>query len=409
MLEIANYDPDQDAQAVQRIWREVGWIDAERAPMVSRYFECGDAYVLRLQGEAECAVHTTPGTMRYGAVDLDLAAVTAVTTSRVARKLGAAGRLTARAMAAQAGNGAEVSALGMFEQGFYDRVGFGSGSYEHRFVFDPASLTVEQRFRPPRRLTAADWPEVHACMGRRRRGHGGCTLTPPRVVECEMAWTDDAFGLGYRDAADGGLSHFVWGEAPGEHGPYEINWIGYETVEQLMELLALVKGLGDQVSSVAMLEPPDIQLQDLLKQPFRQRRNTERGKFANQHETMAYWQLRILDVARCLGKTCLPGPDLRFNLRLNDPVTEHLDGDNAWPGAGGDYVVTLGETSAAEPGVARSLPTLEASVGPFSRMWFGVRSASVLAATTDLRADPGLLGALDEKIRLPQPRPGWDF
>ena len=408
-MEIANYDPGRDAQAVQRIWREVGWIDAERAGIVSRLFECGDAVVFRLHGEAECAVHTTPGTMRHGTEDLALAAVTAVTTSRVARKLGAAGRLTARALAASAAQGAEVSALGMFEQGFYDRVGFGSGAYEHRFVFDPVSLTVASAFRPPRRLSAADWPEVHACMLRRLRGHGGCTLTPPRVVECEMAWTDDAFGLGYRDAADGGLSHFLWGEAPGEHGPYEITWIGYETVEQLMELLALVKGLGDQVSSVAMLEPPHIQLQDLLKQPFRQRRNTERGKFANEHETMAYWQLRVLDVPKCLAKTCLPGPDLSFNLRLADPVAEHLDGDNEWPGAGGDYVVTLGEESSAEHGTSPSLPTLEASVGPFSRMWFGVRSASVLSATTDLSADAGLLDALDEKIRLPQPRLGWDF
>ncbi len=408
-MEIADYDPDRDAQAVQRIWREVGWIDAERAGLVSRLFECGDAVVFRLHGEAECAVHTTPGKMRHGTEDLELSAVTAVTTSRIARKLGAAGRLTARALAATAAQGAEVSALGMFEQGFYDRVGFGSGAYEHRFVFDPASLTVATPFRPPIRLAATDWGEVHACMLRRLRGHGGCTLTPPRVVECEMAWTDDAFGLGYRDAEDGGLSHFVWGEAPGEHGPYEISWIGYETVDQLMELLALIKGLGDQVSSVAMLEPPHVQLQDLLKQPFRQRRNTERGKFANQHETMAFWQLRILDVPRCLAKTHLPGPDLSFNLRLADPVTEHLDGGNEWTGAAGDYVVTLGEESAAEAGTSPSLWTLAASVGPFSRMWFGVRSASVLAATTDLKAEPGLLQALDEKIRLPQPRLGWDF
>ena len=408
-MEIADYDPGRDARAVQRIWREVGWIDAERAGLVSRLFECGDAVVFRLHGEAECAVHTTPGKMRHGTEDLELLAVTAVTTSRIARKLGAAGRLTARALAATAAQGAEISALGMFEQGFYDRVGFGSGAYEHRFVFDPASLTVATPFRPPMRLAATDWGEVHGCMLRRLRGHGGCTLTPPRVVECEMAWTDDAFGLGYRDAADRGLSHFVWGEAPGEHGPYEITWIGYETVDQLMELLALIKGLGDQVSSVAMLEPSHVQLQDLLKQPFRQRRNTERGKFANQHETMAFWQLRILDLPKCLAKTRLPGPDLSFNLRLADPVTEQLDGGNEWAGVGGDYVVTLGEESAAAEGNSPSLPTLEASVGPFSRMWFGVRSASVLAATTDLKAEPGLLRALDEKIRLPQPRLGWDF
>ena len=139
------------------------------------------------------------------------------------------------------------------------------------------------------------------------------------------------------------------------------------------------------------------------------RRNTERGKFANRHETMAHWQLRILDLAKCLAKTRLPGPELCFNLKLTDPVTEYLDGDNEWSGAGGDYVVTLGEDSSAEAGSSAALPTLQASVGAFSRVWCGVRSASVLSATADLRADPGLLRALDEKIRLPQPRPGWDF
>lgn len=408
-MEIADYDRERDAAAVQRIWREVGWVDAERSALVARKFDCGHAVVFRIDGEAECAVHTTPGTMRHGREDLELAAVTAVTTSRVARKLGAAGRLTARSLAARAVAGAEVSALGMFEQGFYDRVGFGSGSYEHRFVFDPATLTVDRPFRPPQRLVAGDWAKVHACMLRRRRGHGGCNLTPPEIAECELGWTDDAFGLGYHDAADGGLSHFIWGEAPGEHGPYEITWLAYETVDQLFELLALIRSLGDQVSSIAMTEPQDIQLQDLLKQPFRHRRNSAGGKFANHHETLAFWQLRILDLGKCLAKTRLPGPDLHFNLALTDPVVEHLDGANEWPGAGGDFVVTLGEASHAEPGSTRSLPTLRASVGPFSRLWFGVRSASVLAATTDLTGDAGLLDALEEKVRLPVPRLGWDF
>ena len=31
----------------------------------------------------------------------------------------------------------------MFEQGFYDQVGFGTGAYEHTIRFDPATLLVE--------------------------------------------------------------------------------------------------------------------------------------------------------------------------------------------------------------------------------------------------------------------------
>ena len=408
-IEIADYDPARDADAVKRIWREVGWIDADSEHLVPRYFECGSSVVFRIDGSAECAVHATPGAMRYREEDLQLAAITGVTTSRVARKLGAAQRLTARSLAAAAEAGAEVSALGMFEQGFYDRLGFGTGTCEHYYVFDPASLQPGTGFRPPCRLTKEDWADVHQCMTTRLRGHGECVLEPSRISECELGWTDDAFGLGYRDAPDGRLSHFIWGEAAGEHGPYRITWTAYRSVAQLFELLALIRSLGDQVGAVEMLEPPNFQLQDVLRQPFRHRRNTGGGKFANRCEAAAHWQARMLDVQKCLAKTRLSGQDLTFNLKLSDPAPAHLEDGAAWAGAGGDFIVTLGTSSGAERGEKRGLPTMQATVGAFTRMWLGVAGASVLAATDALKAPPSLLGALDEKLALPAPRLGWDF
>ena len=414
-LEIADYDAAQDAAAVARIWREVGWIDAERQGLVGRLYESGRGVVFRIDGSAECAVHTAPGAMRYLEQDLELSVVTAVTTSRVGRKLGAAGRLTALSLANAAREGAEVSALGAFEQGFYDRLGFGCGPYEHEFTFDPASLNVDSPIRPPRRLTTADWQAVRGCMLRRKRGHGGCILTPPQVTECELGWTEDFFGLGYYDAADGSLSHFIWGEARDAHGPYEITWIGYEDIPQLMELLSLIRSLGDQVNAVSMLEPADIRLQDVLKQPFRHRRSTEGGKYANRCDAIAFWQARLLDLPKCLAKTRLAGQDLVFNLELQDPAPARLDGayGNAgadWPGAGGAFTVTLGSASGAEHGHHPSLPTLKASVGAFTRMWLGAAPASVLAVTDDIKGDPALLEALDDKFAcLPTPRLGWDF
>ena len=408
-LQIADYDAAQDAAAVTRIWREVGWIDAEHEGLVRCYFEGGRAVVFRIDDSAECAVHMSPGAMRYLGEDLELAAVTGVTTSRVARKLGAAKRLTARALGDAARDGAEVAALGMFEQGFYDQLGFGTGPYEHQFTFDPATLAAGAGCRPPHRLTAADWDAVRTCMVRRKRGHGGCILRPPQLVQCELGWTDEAFGLGYHDAADGALSHFIWGEAAGEHGPYEITWIGYQDVAQLSELLALIRSLGDQVNAVTMLEPPDIRLQDALKQPFRNRRGTQHGKYANGCLGVAFWQLRVLDLPKCLAKTRLAGPDLAFNLALSDPAPAHLDAQAAWPGAGGDFTVTLGSGSGAERGHHPNLPTLEASVGAFSRMWIGAAPASTLAVTDAITAPPTLLQALDAKCALPTPHLGWDF
>jgi hypothetical protein len=55
------------------------------------------------------------------------------------------------------------------------------------------------------------------------------------------------------------------------------------------------------------------------------------------------------------------------------------------------------------------LPTLTASVGAFTRLWLGVRSATGLAVTDDLDGLPELLSALDEILRLPVPNIGWEF
>ena len=152
-LTILDYDHDRDWEALKRIYFEVGWLDDEDdakafEPLAKRY----DGVVFPLDGAAECAVFMAPGAMRHLEQDVDMAVVAGVTTSRVARKLGAAKRLTAHSVAKYADAGAEIAALGMFEQGFYDRLGFGTGSYQNRIQFDPATLTVEDAFRPPKRM-----------------------------------------------------------------------------------------------------------------------------------------------------------------------------------------------------------------------------------------------------------------
>jgi predicted acetyltransferase len=332
-----------------------------------------------------------------------------VTTSRIARKTGFAKRLTAASLANAAESGAAVSALGMFEQGFYDKLGFGTGGYEQIAVFDPASLTVTNGFRPPKRLTYDNSAEMHHALLHRHRGHGGVTLSPADVIKAEVGFTDNPFGFGYYDGPDGTLSHFIWGDAQGEHGPYSESAMAYQNGEQLMELLALIKSLGDQVSSFRMLEPAGIQLQDLLKQPFRHRRGTAGSKHENKLGSTAYWQLRILDLQTCLANMVLDGPTTQFNLTLADPVVDHLDDGSNWRGIGGEYIITLGPESKAAPGTRKGLATLSASVGAFSRLWFGVRPASSLAITDELRGTPELLSQLDSTLRLPQPHLGWDF
>lgn len=411
-MEILDYDEERDFEAVHRIWIECGWIsdDKDETEAFRGLIRVNDCIVLPVHGRAECAVMSTPGQIRHGETDLKLGVVAAVTTSHVARRLGAAARLTAETLARQAESGAAVSALGMFEQGFYNRLGFGTGSYANHFRLDPATLVVPKMTRPPVRVGPVRWRDVHGAMMARRRGHGGVTLTTAeRLERTEMMPEDEWFGLGYEDGPGGALSHFFWGEAKGEHGPYRISMMAWQNDDQLFELLSTIAALGDQISTVEMEEPPEIQLQDLLRQPFRNRGLTERSKHESYQSADAWWQLRMLDVAKCLAGTRLEAPTLRFNLTLTDPVEGFLGNRQGWRGTAGDYTVTLGESSAAEQGHTPGLPVLNASVGAFSRMWMGVRPASSLSLTDELAGKEELLRRLDRTLRLPTPFVGWDF
>jgi hypothetical protein len=129
----------------------------------------------------------------------------------------------------------------------------------------------------------------------------------------------------------------------------------------------------------------------------------------SQIHALANWQMRICDLPGCLAQTCLPGDGIDFNLVLSDPIARFLPDDAPWRGVAGDYVVTLGPSSRADPGTDSSLPTLAASVGAFTRLWFGVRPATGLAVTDELSGPPELLDALDRALRLPDPQLDWDF
>jgi len=412
-MEFRPYDEARDKAAAHRIWRETGWLEAGKKSheeAMDLFIGCGRALVADVNGEAECLALTAPGDIRYLEEDLPFSCVTAVTTSRIARKQGLAKKLTAAAVAADAAEGALVAGLGMFEQGYYDKLGFGSGGYEHRLSFDPARLKVKAAFRVPRRLGPGDWAELHAARLRRARGHGSCNLTPPDITRAETIWAANGFGLGYNDGPGGELTHSFWCYASRvEEGPYTVNWIVYETSAQFLELMALLHGLGDQVRLVKMREPAGIQLQDFLEQPFQFRLITEKSKMENVMRACAYWQMRILDLPACLARTHLAGEEIRCNLKLSDPIEEALEGGAPWRGAAGEYVVTLGPSSGGEPGTDPALPTLKASVGAFTRMWLGVRPATGLAITDNLHGPPELLKQLDATLRLPDPKPDWDF
>ncbi|NQT88677.1 hypothetical protein HQ560_18065 [bacterium] len=88
--------------------------------------------------------------------------------------------------------------------------------------------------------------------------------------------------------------------------------------------------------------------------------------------------------------------------------TGWIDKDEQEPAM--DTFLTAGRVLVAElDGEADSLPTLDATVNAFSRLWLGVRPASGLAVTDQLSGPPELLAALDAILRLPTPQPDWMF
>jgi len=407
VTEIRPYSEAEDLAAVRRIWREIGWTDDENDDkQVQIFFSVGTTLVATINGAAECSVHCTEGTMRLQETDLDLCAVTAVTTSRIARGHAFAQRLTAAQLQSAAQNGAVVAALGMFDQGFYDKLGFGTGGYDHQFVIDPNTLLVERKVPTPKRLGVEDFDAMYTAMAMRAKVNGSVVIQSSQMFRAEVGFDETAFGLGYETA--GQLSHFVWMLPKGERGPYRILHMAYQDSDQLMELLALLKSLSDQVYSLRMMEPPHVQLQALIQRPFRHESVSQKSPHEASHESFAWWQFRVLSVEDCVAALVCPGEITQFQLEVRDPVEAILEAGE-WRGVGGNYLVTLGATSHAVRGEDAQLPKLSCSVNALSRLLWCVASASSLAITDDFDAPHELLAQLDRVLRLPSPRPGWDF
>ena len=413
-MEFRPFDLKRDQQAAHRIWRETGWIDhgdKDDEKYLDAFLSDGRALVADINGQAESLVVSVSGSIRHLQSEIAMSAVSAVTTSHIARRQGFASRLTAQLIAEDAKAGLDVAALGMFEQGYYTRLGFGTGPYQHFLHLDPADLQINTKARVPVRLSVDDYQDVHQALVKRWKSHGGINLDSPQHVRAEMGWTEKPFGLGFRNAT-GELTHFLWGKALDEAGPYVINAMAYRNREQLLELFALLVGLSDQVVSVHLREPSHLQLQDLLKTPFR-RLNSFRGsdsRLAASHRSNAYWQLRINNLVSCLANTKLPGrKTLSFNLTLTDPIVDFLQADQLWRGTGGEYSVHLGEECEAKPGHSAGLQEITAGVAGFSRLWLGAASATALSVVGDIQGPETLIRQLDQTLSLPLPKMDWDF
>ncbi|MFT5564751.1 MAG: hypothetical protein ACI970_001486 [Myxococcota bacterium] len=397
---------DNDHDALVRVWTECGWLeDASDNAQLTHFMQDARAKVAIVDGGPEACAVVHDGTMLHTNTDLPLAAVTAVTTSRVGRKQGLARAALRPLLVEAAERGMAVSVLGMFEQGFYDTVGFGTGSEWLSHRIDPADLDPSLPYRRPERLDAEDdAAAMAACLMTRQRAHGAVSLPSPGMRRAEAAWADGGFGLGYRDADDR-LTHFIWFGSKGEYGPYRVAMWGWQDTSQLRELLGMIRSLGDQVRTVSIPEPAQVQLQVLTRNPGRSEISRTDGEHAFQFRASAWWQARMLDVPACVAAMSTIAP-VRCNIELTDPLA---DGPDGWHGVAGSWVLDLDTTSSAIRGRDDALPTLRCSVNTFTRLWLGVRSPRVLAASDEMQLPATLLDALEHAIRLPRPDVALDF
>lgn len=400
-MEIRDYRPG-DLTAVQRTWRECGWVDEDGAEHIEDFLADAHTRVAVLDGDAEAAAAIHDGTLDHTGTPLPCAVVSAVTTSRVGRKQGLARAALSAALQDAADRGAAVSALGMFEQGFYDTFGFGTGAEMLVLHLDPAHLDSNLPYRRPQRLTLADIEDMVASLLARDRSHGAVTLPSVAMRRAERSWDDDAFGLGYRDA-EGDLTHFVWCSTKDEAGPYEVQEWAWRTPTQLRELLGVLRSLSDQVRTLIVPEPAAAQLRVLIDRPGRLQLTRRTGEHRYEVRASPWWQARILDVPTCVAALGAVR-DLHLNLHLADPLEQLGFGAVA-----GDWILHLGDESRAVRGYDEDLATLHASVNAFTRLWLGVRPATTLATTDDLAGPRELLVALDDAIRLPRPDVHMDF
>ncbi len=406
-VESRDFDSERDKDAMFRIWREIGWIEDKKPHRESLdlYLDTCRTRVCEVHGEAEIAVSMLPGTMRVLEQELPLAIVAGVYAGRIGRQQGHATTLTAECVAKDAADGAAVSTLGIFDAGFYDRLGFGLAPLGRTATIDPRALKVPRATRPPIRMGLEDAESLHACHMSRRSMHGQVKITDWRQIAYEMNFNEEVFVLGYRDGADDAISHFiaVSPDGKGEHGPYVVWIISWSTREQFLELLGVLKSLGDQVHGFRMQDPQGISMQDLVARPFTWYRVTRDSPFQKRTLALSSMQNRICDLPRCIEAICLPGADLAFNLRLADPIADHLPADAPWRGIGGDWIVRFDSKSTAEYGHDENLPTLEADVGAFTRLWLGGQLATNLSISANLRGPAELIDALDRRYLLPTP------
>ena len=397
-------DISKDYAELLELWYQAGWREEyyDTGEELKAHIPSSSSVVAEERGGIAGIVTTMGGTFRHRSTDINLCAVLSVVTAIQFRGHAVGSILTRRALCRAIEEGAELSVLGAFDVGYYNKLGFGTVGCVHNFVFDPADIKCTQQAPPLHKLTKNDVAEMHTARLHRHLVHGACSITHPGYSTCIVnATAEHGVGLGIYDK--GTLVAHLWGIVKDDIN-VRVEWWAANSPSHWIALLNGVATLKDQVQRVEILYPPYICIEDLLNRPCRRIRGTPSTERAP-YSPLEYWQIRVLSVPSCIAKISLPlERQRRFNLRVHGESIQLNPHDKD---AVSDYTVTLGARSECEPGHAAGLPLLECGIGAFSRLWCGAYSATTLALTDHLLAPRELLTTLDTCFLLPTPNCDW--
>ena len=411
-MEKACYDASLHLNDCLVTWRDAGWLEKGNEKAAEEFIGSGSALVGLENGRAVALATSGKGSLYHclHSSELPFCSINSVNVSFHGRKLGYAAALTSALLAEAAERGDACAGLGMFEQGFYDRLGFSNMPYWKSVSLVPSDIDLKGEFTSrPVRLSAENWMEIHRNRTERYRHHGSVNLSPAST-RAAMAFSGNCFALGFRNET-GRLTHHIFFEKiSGENGPAYTGWLVYGDPSQFRDLMLVVKSLGDQIDTVRISEPPGVQLQALLKKPLSNRRRTLKT-LQDRVETRAlsWTQCRILSLEGCINGMNCPGGSCSFNLRLHDPISEYLESSGGWSGCSGDYTVSLSGDSRAVPGIASGLPMMECSVNTFTKLWNGSVRPTLIPFTDSISAPLELLVSVEQAVPMPEPSFDWEL
>ncbi len=393
------------------LWCQAGWREEhfDMEELLKHYIPAGTIFIAEQQGAIAGEVGTMPGNYRHCHSDIQLCAVTSVVIAIEQRRRAVGSDLTRRALRQALAEGAEVALLGAFDLGYYNRLGFGNGLPHRMIIIDPADIITNGAPPNLRKLTKTDVPAMHEARLRRYPVHGACSLYPSGfTASIAYATAPHALALGIYHRKK--LTAHLWAVVK-DDVTLTIEWWAADSPQHWLELLRGVASLQDQVQRIIMPYPARICLEDLLKSPCRRTRGMI-GNENNPYPPPEYWQIRILDVVRCIQKSSLAVEQpYRFNLRVYGEAIEMPSkrGVVSDPQVS-EYNVALGEHSECHAGHSKALPLLECSIGAFSRLWCGAYSASTLVLSDHFNvSEERMVASLDRLFALPTPMCDWYF